>query len=253
LQGPPEEKIINQKKTALYEFKLEIFQGPLDLLLYLIKKNEIDIYDIPIATITDQYLHHLELLEELDLDLAGEYLVMAATLILIKAKMLLPRPEMVEEEEEQDPREELVAQLVDYQAFKAAALELAGYAQLERDVFTRGGHVDEGPPPPEEEEPLELGLFDLARALKRVLWTREGGEVLAIDRENLSLAEKINLILARLASRDGLTLAELLEEAPDRIHLVYTLLALLELAKMGRIRVYQFNSFGTIRVFAMVG
>ncbi len=127
-----------------YEIKLDIFEGPLDLLLYLIRKNEIDIYNIPIALITEQYLEYLDLMRSLNLDLAGEYLVLAATLIHIKSRMLLPPVEGDDEAEEgEDPRAELVQQLLEYQAFKEAALNLEERPLLERDVFTRGA-------PPEE-------------------------------------------------------------------------------------------------------
>ena len=122
-----------------YEIKLDIFEGPLDLLLYLIRKNEIDIYNIPIALITEQYLSYLDMMRSLNLDLAGEYLVLASTLIHIKSKMLLPPVEGDDEEEEgEDPRAELVQQLLEYQAFKEAALRLEDRPLLERDVFTRG-------------------------------------------------------------------------------------------------------------------
>ena len=123
-----------------YEVKLDIFEGPLDLLLYLIKKNEIDIYDIPIAFITEQYLKHLEIMKSLNLDLAGEYLVLTATLIHIKSKMLLPVQDG-DEEDESDPREELVRQLLEYQAFKEASLDLDKRFLLGRDVFKRGYSV----------------------------------------------------------------------------------------------------------------
>jgi segregation and condensation protein A len=126
-----------------YEIKLDVFEGPLDLLLYLIKKNEIDIYNIPVALITDQYLQYLEIMRSLNLDLAGEYLVLASTLIYIKSQMLLPRPETEDAQEEADPRGELVQQLLEYQAYKEAALCLDRRLILERDVFKRAYQLPE--------------------------------------------------------------------------------------------------------------
>src|SRR5450759_4772765 len=126
---------MNEEQTMDYAIKLDIFEGPLDLLLYLIKKNEIDIYNIPIALITDQYLHYLEIMRSLNLDLAGEYLVLASTLIHIKSRMLLPREEDDDSEDGQDPRVELVQQLLEYKSYKEAALRLDGRSLLERDVF----------------------------------------------------------------------------------------------------------------------
>jgi len=124
-------------KHINYAVKLDIFEGPLDLLLFLIKKNEIDIYNIPIALVTEQYFQYLKMIKDINLDLAGEYLVMASTLIHIKSRMLLPPPEEPEEEEEEDPRAELVRQLLEHQRFKEAALSLKERPLLERDVFTR--------------------------------------------------------------------------------------------------------------------
>ena len=151
-----------------YEIKLDIFEGPLDLLLYLIRKNEIDIYNIPIALITEQYLEYLDLMRSLNLDLAGEYLVLAATLIHIKSRMLLPPVEGDDETEEgEDPRAELVQQLLEYQAFKEAALNLEDRPLLERDVFTRGAPLEEPAEAEEEEETMiEVGIFELVQAFR---------------------------------------------------------------------------------------
>ncbi len=154
-----------------YEIKLDIFEGPLDLLLYLIRKNEIDIYNIPIALITEQYLEYLDMMRSLNLDLAGEYLVLAATLIHIKSKLLLPPAEGEEEEEEgEDPRAELVQQLLEYQAFKEAALSLETRPLLDRDVFTRGAPAEEPAAAEEEEEAMiEVGVFELVQAFRRII------------------------------------------------------------------------------------
>jgi segregation and condensation protein A len=150
-----------------YEIKLDIFEGPLDLLLYLIKKNEIDIYDIPMALITRQYLEYIEMLGSLNLDLAGEFLILAATLIHIKSRLLLPVEEDPSAEEEEDPRAELVRQLLDYQAFKEAALQLDSRPVLERDVFTRSCPAAEPDDPPPPGVFVEMDVFDLVKAFQQ--------------------------------------------------------------------------------------
>lgn len=235
-----------------YEIKLDIFEGPLDLLLYLIRKNEIDIYNIPVALITEQYLEHMEKLRSLNLDLAGEYLVLAATLIHIKSKMLLPVPEEEEGEEEPDPRAELVQQLLEYQAFKEAALALEGRPLLERDVFKKGVQQPLSPAEVEEEVLVEVSLFELVEAFQRVISSLDREELLEIDLEKVSLADRINEIMERLAEEKDLTFAGLLGERKDRRNIVYTFLAILELMKMRMIKAYQTGSFGVIRIFLAV-
>lgn len=233
-----------------YEVKLDIFQGPLDLLLYLIKKNEIDVYNIPITLITGQYIEYLQKLQSLNLDLAGEYLVLAATLIHIKSRMLLPLDPLPGEEEDDDPRRELVEQLIEYQAFKEALLELDKRPLLERDVFKRGVLLEDDHPPPAEDEALEVSLFDLMQAFKKIASTWDKKEVMEIDREKITLAEKMNDILTMLLERDGVSLEELLIHGISKSQVLYTFLALLELAKMRLIRIYQAETFGRIRIFA---
>jgi segregation and condensation protein A len=237
-----------------YEIKLDIFEGPLDLLLYLIRKNEIDIYNIPVALITEQYLEYLDLMRSLNLDLAGEYLVLAATLIHIKSRMLLPPVEGGDEAEEgEDPRAELVQQLLEYQAFKEAALCLVDRPLLERVVFTRGA-------PPEEpseadggqEAMIEVGIFELVQAFRRIIAGLDRSEDLAIDAEKMSLADRINEIMERLSEEKQLTFMELLGERMDRKRIVYTFLAILELMKLRMVRAYQSGPFGAIRLFLAV-
>jgi segregation and condensation protein A len=232
-----------------YEIKLDIFEGPLDLLLYLIKKNEIDIYNIPIATITEQYLQHIEAMKALSLDIAGEYLVMASTLILIKSKMLLPSEENPEgEKEEEDPRAELVRQLIEYQTFKEAALDLGNRPLLGRDVFIKESFEEEFAPK-EEEMLLELGVFDLIQAFRKILSGMRKEEIMEIDIERISLSDRIGEILERLHSEKNLTFDDLLEDVKTRKRMIYTLLAILELMKLKAIRAYQVDAFGTIRLF----
>jgi segregation and condensation protein A len=237
-----------------YEIKLDIFEGPLDLLLYLIRKNEIDIYNIPIALITEQYLEYLDLMRSLNLDLAGEYLVLAATLIHIKSRMLLPPVEGEDEAEEgEDPRAELVQQLLEYRAFKEAALNLEDRPLLERDVFTRGAPPEEpGEAGEDEETMIEVGIFELVQAFRRIISGLDQSEDLAIDTEKMSLTDRINEIMERLSEEKQLTFTELLGERMDRKRIVYTFLAILELMKLRMIRAYQSGPFSAIRLFLAV-
>jgi segregation and condensation protein A len=236
-----------------YEFKLDVFEGPLDLLLYLIRKNEVDIYNIPIAMITEQYLQHIEVMKALNLDVAGEYLVMASTLILIKSKMLLPAEENEEGEavEGDDPRGPLIQQLLEYQAFKEAALNLAQRPLLGRDTFKRDYAIEESEPNEEEEEFVELGVFDLIEAFRRIVSTLKKEELMEIDVERISLTDRINEIMERLQTEKDLTFEDLLD-VKSRKRIIYTLLAVLELVKLRVIRAYQSGPFGTIRIFASV-
>ena len=237
-----------------YEIKLDIFEGPLDLLLYLIRKNEIDIYNIPIALITEQYLGYLDLMRSLNLDLAGEYLVLAATLLHIKSRLLLPPVESEDEEEEgEDPRAELVQQLLEYRAFKEAALTLESRPLLERDVFARGAAPE--PPdraPGDDEALVEVDIFELVQAFRRIVINLYQSEQLAFDTEKISLADRINEIMELLTEQKQLSFAELLGERMDRKRIVYTFLAILELMKLRMIRAYQAGPFGAIRLFLAV-
>ncbi len=238
-----------------YEIKLDIFEGPLDLLLYLIRKNEIDITNIPIALITAQYLEYLEMMRSLNLDLAGEYLLLAATLVHIKSKMLLPPVEgELEEEEGEDPRAELVQQLLEYQAFKEAALSLDRRPLLDRDLFTRGApeealSAEEGGEP---EALIEVGVFELVAAFRRIVAGLERPEEMEIDAEKISLADRINEILVRLEEEKQLTFEELIGERRERRRIIYTFLAILELMKLRMVRAYQSGPFGAIRIFPAV-
>jgi segregation and condensation protein A len=236
-----------------YEIKLDIFEGPLDLLLYLIRKNEIDIYNIPVALITEQYLEYLDLMRSLNLDLAGEYLVLAATLIHIKSRMLLPPVVDDEAEEGEDPRAELVQQLLEYQAFKEAALSLEGRPLLERDVFTRGAPLDDqSEKDGDQEAMIEVGVFELVQAFRRIIAGLDQSEDLAIDAEKMSLTGRINEIMERLSEEKQLTFTELLGERMDRKRIVYTFLAILELMKLRMVRAYQSGPFGAIRLYLAV-
>jgi segregation and condensation protein A len=245
---------MKEEHTTDYAIKLDIFEGPLDLLLYLIKKNEIDIYNIPVALITEQYLQYLKMIKSLNLDLAGEYLVMASTLIHIKSKMLLPEPEEPEEEEEEDPRAELVRQLLEYQAFKEAAANLGERPILERDVFTRAAFLPEETEKSTaaEEELIEVSIFELIEAFHRLVSRIDKKELLEIDLEKMSLTDIINDIMERLSNEKNLTFDELLGERKERWRIIYTFLALLELVKLRMVKAYQTAAFGVIRIFPAV-
>lgn len=246
---------MNDEQKTDYAIKLDVFEGPLDLLLYLIKKNEIDIYNIPVALITQQYLDYLNIIKSLNLDLAGEYLVMASTLIHIKSRLLLPVPEEPSpDEQEDDPRAELVRQLLEYQTFKDAAAKLTQRSLLERDVFKRSAAIPEErkKPDTDENELVEVNIFELIEALHHVISRLDQEELLEIDREKLSLTDIINDVMERLTREKNLTFEELLGEKRDRRRIVFTFLALLELIKLKMIKAYQTTAFGVIRIFPAV-
>jgi segregation and condensation protein A len=245
-----------QQQGAL-NVKLEIFEGPLDLLLHLIRKNEIDIYDIPIAVITQQYLQHLEMMKSLNLDVVGEFLLMAATLLHIKSKMLLPPSEEEpleegEEESGEDPRAELVRRLLEYQRFKEAAQDLSQEPFLDRDVFARKFfelNLLEG-----AEEFLigEATLFDLLEAMKQVLQGIPPEEFQEISLDQMNIKEKILQIMDRLWEKESLTFTELFTPATPRQEILLTFLSLLELLRLRMIKIHQSGSFGPIRIFSPV-
>ncbi len=229
-----------------YTFRLEGFEGPLDLLLHLIQKNELDIFNIPIALVTEQYLEYLQLMKVVNLDVAGEYLLMASTLLHIKSKMLLPKS-LEGEEEEEDPRAELVRRLLEYQQYKQAAGELEKRPMLDRDVFIRlmAPELEEVP----EEENIEVNLFELLEAFRQVLERVRADTVHEVILEHLSVEDKIQEILT-LLGRENRSMAfhRFFPEQASRRVVVITLLAILELVKMKRIRIFQLVPFETIRV-----
>jgi segregation and condensation protein A len=238
-----------------YQVRIENFEGPLDLLLHLIKKNEINIYDIPIAMIAQQYLEYLEAMEELNLNVAGDFLVMAATLLQIKSKMLLPVDETADDDEDgPDPREELVRRLLEYKAFKEAARQLDDQEKIWREIFRReqAPLVEEV----EEELPLEnVSLFDLVDALKEVLERNPSSRLIEIVPDNLTVRERMNLILETLEGKDSVSFAALFEGSSHRMVVVVTFLALLELMRLRIARVFQAETFGPIlvsRMFSLV-
>jgi segregation and condensation protein A len=224
--------------------RLPIFEGPLDLLLHLIKRNEVQVTDIPISAITDQYLAMLEELPELNLDGAGEYLVMAATLQYIKSRMLLPAAE--DEEAEEDPRAELVQQLLEYQRFREAAVGLGERPVLARDVFARVGEAPE-PRAPDEGPPVrDASLGDLLDALRVVLGRLRRPPAHEVPKEPVSLHACVERILGYFVLADRVEFASLFEADADRPTVIVTFLALLELIRLRVLRARQVERFGPI-------
>lgn len=235
-----------------YRVKLEIFEGPLDLLLHLIKQNELDIYNIPIALIAEQYIKYLDLMKALNLDVAGEFLVMASTLTLIKSNMLLPSPEVEEEEKGEDPREELVERLLEYKRFKELALELKEKELAEREIFTKGGVADEDSVRKGQDIWVDASIFDLLNALKGLLETLSEDETKEIFIDEITVSEKINFIMERLEGKDFLSFELLFSHFRNKIEVIVTFLALLELMRLKMVTVQQISPFGTIRIYRAV-
>ncbi|MBI5694926.1 MAG: segregation/condensation protein A [Nitrospirae bacterium] len=231
-----------------YSIKLPLFEGPLDLLLHLIKKDEVDIYDIPIAKVAEQYLEYIDLMEVLNLELAGEFLVMAATLAQIKSRMLLP-PAVGEDGEEEgaDPRAELVKRLVEYKKFKEAALELGERESVWREVFVRDGKgAWEDGEEPVQETLFNFGIIDLLDAFKRVITSLPPSRYHEVMGEDISITDKITQILDRLEGVEGISFESLFDGARTRAQVIVTFLALLELARIRAVRIMQVEEFGSI-------
>jgi segregation and condensation protein A len=237
-----------------YKVRLEIFEGPLDLLLYLIKVNEIDIYNIPIEKIISQYMEYLELMRMLDLNIAGEFLVMAATLLAIKSRMLLPpeqRP-VTEDEEPIDPRWDLVRQLIEYKKFKDLALRLREKESHQINSFPPGV---EGAVPVREENPglalQDISIFDLISAFREVLKRAQPEKILEIEGHKFTVPDRMDAILQIVAQRQKLLFHELFGEQASRQEILCTFLALLELIRLRQIIVRQEQRFGDIIIEAI--
>jgi segregation and condensation protein A len=233
-----------------YKVKLEIFEGPLDLLLYLIKQDEIDIYEISLERITSQYLEYLQAFKELNIDIAGEFIVMAANLIYLKSRSLLPVDQQPPDEDaaETDPRWDLIRQLIEYKKFKEAAAQLQSLALEQERIFARAGTGAERP----FLAPLplgEVGIFQLINALQTVIKRVEAREDLReIFGEHFTVSEKIDSILQRVSSGAALKFSELFAGIAGRIEIVVTFLALLELIRLKQVRVSQANPFDEIEI-----
>jgi segregation and condensation protein A len=235
-----------------YKVKLDSFEGPLDLLLHLIRKNELNIYDIPIALITEQYLGFIELMQELNLDVAGEFLVMAATLIHIKSRMLLPRPESATDDpvDAEDPREVLVRRLLEHQKFKAAAELLheretwrsAQYIRPDSRVADAAGD--------EYESELDVDLFGLIAAFRGVLERANRRPRMILPPEQMSIEDRIRQLLDRLSETDACGFEDLFSDGDgSRPFMIVTFLALLEMIRLKLVRIFQSGGFGPIRVY----
>ena len=240
--------------TQDYSVKLDVFEGPLDLLLYLIKKDELDVYDIPIERVTNQYMEYLNLMRMLDLNIAGEFIVMAATLMMIKSRMLLPVEERSEDddEEESDPRWDLVRQLVEYKKFKDAALHLHDLEEYQENVFAREGDgVELGR---EADMALrDVNIFSLLSAFQDALSKVKDEELREIFLERFTVAEKIDDLMDRTKDGQRLSIHDLFRGMSSRSEIICVFLAVLELMRLNRIQTQQDDTFGDIVIVGVEG
>lgn len=221
------------------------FEGPLDLLLYLIRQEQVNIYDIPVGRITDEYLRYLQLMKDLDLTMAGDFLVMAAQLIELKSRMLLPRDPLAVAEEIEDPRAELVNRLIEHEKFKAAAQMLWSRATVERAVFTRA-EIETDKNNPE----VAVGLFDLLRVFQEILTRHKEEVMMEIEREEVTMAEMIDRLRNMVRSAGEVNLLQFFGQAKSRRELVVAFLSVLELVRMSEISLRQRETFGEITASA---
>ena len=235
-----------------YKVRLEIFEGPLDLLLYLIKRDELDIYDISLARITQQYLEYLQAFKELNIEVAGEFVVMAANLIYLKSRSLLPADQQppLEDVEEDDPRWDLIRQLIEYKKFKEAAAQLQVRELEQERIFAR---IGDGIAP--EAAPFhlgEVGIFQLINAFQNVLKRLDAKEDLReMFGEHFTVSDKIETILQRISNGGAVRFSELFARAASRVEIVVTFLALLELIRLKQVRALQPNVFEEIEIIAV--
>ncbi|MFC1835841.1 segregation and condensation protein A [Thermodesulfobacteriota bacterium] len=231
-----------------YEIRLEVFEGPLDLLLHLIHRNEVSITDIPIALITRQYLDTIELMKSLNLDVAGEYLVMAAYLTHIKSQILLPAEESTETEDEiEDPRDELVAHLLEYKRYKEAAGNLASMPMVDKDVFAKE-FFEDNQVVPKSQHPLDVGIHQLVEAFQRLIERTSRKDLLEVEPDRLLVKDKIHEILEQLKRQESITFEALFSNDYSRANLVTTFIALLEIVKIQLVRIYQDAPFSSILI-----
>jgi len=229
-----------------YQIRLEkIFEGPMDLLIHLIRKNDVDIYDIPIALITDQYLQYLELMKAMNLDYAGDFLLMASTLTQIKSRMLLPTHDG--EDEEEDPLQEITRPLLEYLQMKSAADQLIERNLLGDKTFVRNPRLDEFSTPPEDEF-IQVGLFELIDAFQKILERIPEGHRVELSADEISVKDKISQIVEMLETKASITFLELFSDNPDKHEVIITFLAILEMVRLGLIRIIQNVKTGIIRI-----
>jgi segregation and condensation protein A len=229
-----------------YQVKLDnVFEGPMDLLIHLIKKNEVDIYDIPVALITEQYLGYLDLLQMLNIDNVGDFLLMAATLAQIKSRLLLPNHG--DEEEDEDPRMELIRPLSEYLQMKSAAEELAKRNMLGDMIFTR--RINPKAYVSGDAESIQVGLFELIDAFQKILQKVSKEHTVDLSADRISVKDQMNLVIARLEEQGSVAFLDLFSEQPQKMDIIVTFLAILELMKMNLVRAVQSLDSGIIRLF----
>jgi len=236
-----------------YDVKIENFEGPLDLLLHLIKKNEMDIYNIQVSMITDQSLEILDAMKNLNLDVAGEFLLMAATLLHIKSKLLLPQHDDEDlDEDELDPRAELVRRLLEYQKYKDAGNSFDALPRLNRDIFARKFQAPELVVGQEGDEMIAVGIFELVDAFQRLLKETSDPYIHEINIERLTVSDRINAILSQLAGKESVGFMDVFDEHPDRNMVIVTFLAMLELVRLRLVRLMQNSRCGSIWLYPAV-
>ncbi len=234
-------RIVTDDVTDDLKILLGEFEGPLDLLLHLIRQEQVSIYDIPVARITDEYLRYLRVMQEMDIAVAGDFLVMAATLIELKTKMLLPRDPLATTEEEEDPRADLVNQLLEYQKYKAAAQMLWSRATVEQAVFKRAElETDKNNPE------VAVGVFDLLKVFQVILARHKEEVLMEIEREEISMAEMLERLRNMVMSAGELNLRVFFERARSRRELVLAFLSVLELVRTSEVKLFQSETFGDI-------
>ena len=234
-------------QKEIYKVQLEnIFEGPMDLLVHLIKKNELDIYDIPIALVTEQYLQYLEWMKIMNIDFAGDFIVMASTLAQIKSRMLLPAS--ADEEDEDDPRHEIIKPLLEYLQMKSAAEQLSERHLLGEETFLRGRDQQEFLAI-QQEEYIQVGLFELIDAFQKILEKIPDDQRMEFTPDKISVKERITQITDLLEAKGSTTFIELFSENPDKSEIIVTFLAILEMVRLALIRIVQHAQTGVMRLF----
>jgi segregation and condensation protein A len=236
----------------MYKVRLQNFEGPLDLLLFFIRRDEVDIYDIPIARITKEFVEYLRLLKELDLEIAGDFILMAATLMQIKVKMLLPK-EIDEKGEEIDPRADLVNALIEYKRYKEVSEEMSFLESNQRKMSYRSNFVNDYKENPVELDVLlkNITLYDLMKAFKKVLMDRKEEVFHHVNKLNVSIDEQIDFIMDKLELKPRIDFISLVKEMKEKIRIIVTFIALLELIKMGRIGIKESPEFNDFEIYRL--
>ena len=236
----------------MYKINLSTFEGPLDLLLFFIKRDELDIYDIPISDITSEFMEYLELMERLDLEIAGDFILMASTLMQIKAKMLLPK-EKNEKGEEIDPRMDLVNALLEYKRYKEMSEELSIQEMQQRRIKYRGNYIGDEKKDPDELDTLlkNISIYDLIKAFKKAMETPPEEHVHQIERFNVTIEEQINDVLEKTASGKEVPFVELIKGMVEKLRIVVTFIALLELVKMGKVGLKESTEFNDFVIYGI--